>query len=190
MTTRITLISSGATAATRNATFPADEPLEQQESVKAAALIPALPSVDRTFCSPDRASRQTAEALGLAAIAEPDWREVDFGRWAGKSLAAIQEEDPAALAAWIHDPDSSPPDGESVAGLIRRIGRWLDLQFALPGRLLIIAPPNCLRAAVVHSLQAPAASFRHIDVMPLTVTYLSGRQGQWRLRLGGRSRAD
>lgn len=186
MTTRITLISSGATSATRNATFPLNEPLEDKALTQASALAGSLPAVDRIRCSPDLAASQTAAALDLAATADAALREIDFGQWAGKSLAELGTLDPLGLASWVCDPQAVPPDGESVIGFIARIGQWLDTQAGSSDRLLAIAPANCLRAAVLHCLQAPASAFRHIDVAPLSFIFLSVDQGHWRLRLSAR----
>jgi broad specificity phosphatase PhoE len=183
MTTRITLISNGATSATRNATFPLDEPLEEKAIALARDLVGTLPSVDRVCCGPDLAGRQTAGALSLDGVPDQQLREINFGRWAGKSLAELQAEDPLALAAWVMDPQATPPGGDSVIDLIARIGDWLHQQAAQSDRIIAIAPANCLRAAVIHCLQAPPTAFRQIDVPPLSSIFLSSHQGQWRLRV-------
>lgn len=183
MATRITLISNGATSATRNATFPKDEPLEEKAVALAAGLAGSLPAVDRIYRGPDRAGEQTALALGLTAVAEPLLREIDFGDWAGKSLMELQTEDALALRDWITDPQAIPPGGESAADLMARVSNWLTLQADQPARIIAITPANCLRAAVIHCLQAPATAFRQIDVPPLSSLFLSCHRGQWRLRL-------
>jgi broad specificity phosphatase PhoE len=81
------------------------------------------------------------------------------------------------------DPQATPPSGDSVVDLIARIGDWLHQQAAQSGRIIAIAPANCLRAAVIHCLQAPPTAFRQIDVPPLSSIFLSSHQGQWRLRV-------
>jgi broad specificity phosphatase PhoE len=184
MTTRITLISSGATVEIRNATFGGDSPLTPRDRARAAELAPSLPGADQVLCGADLASRQTAEALSLAATPIPAWREIDFGDWSGKNLDAVQSEAPEALAAWLGDPTSAPPGGESLAAFIRRIGAWLDQRRDSQEKLIVVAPANCLRATVLHCLQAPAAAFRAIDIMPLTILQASAYRGFWRLRIG------
>jgi broad specificity phosphatase PhoE len=183
MATRITLISNGATSATRNATFPANEPLEEKAIALAAGLAGTLPAVDRIYCSPDLAGAQTAKALGLTAEPEPLLREIDFGDWAGKSLTELQAEDALALSAWVMDPQTTPPGGESAVDLIMRVSTWLAHQADQSSRIIAVIPANCLRAAVIHCLQAPAIAFRQIDVPPLSSIFLSCHRGQWRLRL-------
>lgn len=186
MTARITLISSGATRDVRNATFGGDAPLEAAERARAAALRPHLPPADRFLCGADSLSQQTAAALALQAMAEPVWGEVDFGRWNGKTLSAVQADEPDALAAWVLDPASAPHGGEPLTALIQRVGHWLDQQRDQHGRILIVAPANCLRAAILHCLRAPAEAVRFLDITPLTIIHLSGFGRDWRLRLGER----
>ncbi|HVI90275.1 MAG TPA: histidine phosphatase family protein [Dongiaceae bacterium] len=187
MTTRITLISSGATAEIRNATFGGDAPLAPAEHARAASLTRQLPGDDIVLCGPDSASRQTAEALALAAIPEPSWREIDYGDWSGKSLKAVQEEMPETLGAWLSDPTCAPPGGESIAAFTRRIGNWLDQRRDGHEKLTVVAPANCLRATVLHCLRAPADAFLTIDILPLTIMQISAYRGLWRLRLGSQA---
>ena len=183
MTIRITLISNGATSATRHAAFPRNEPLEDKAIELASRLAGTLPAADRIYRSPDLAGEQTARALGLAAVAEPLLREIDFGDWAGKSLMELQAEDALALSAWVTDPQATPPGGEAAIDLIARMGTWLTHLADQSARIIAVAPANCLRAAVIHCLRAPATAFRQIDVPPLSSMFLSCHQGQWRLRL-------
>lgn len=190
MTAHITLISSGATAAVGNATFGGDAPLDPREHARAMALRPHLPAGEVALCGPDAASRQTAEWLVPTATIEPQWREIDFGDWTGKPLAAVQKQAPDVLAAWLGDPASPAPGGESIAAFIARIGAWLDLHRDASEKILAIAPANCLRAATLHCLHAPALAFRAIDIMPLTVIRLSAYRGVWRLRLGDQPSDD
>ena len=142
-----------------------------------------MPAADRIYRSPDLAGEQTARALGLAAVAEPLLREIDFGDWAGKSLMELQAEDALALSAWVTDPQATPPGGEAAIDLIARMGTWLTHLADQSARIIAVAPANCLRAAVIHCLRAPATAFRQIDVPPLSSMFLSCHQGQWRLRL-------
>jgi broad specificity phosphatase PhoE len=190
MTTRITLISSGATTEARNATFGDNTPLAPSELVRAAPLLSRLPGDDLSLCAPDSASRETAAALSLAAQTEPSWREIDYGAWSGKSLQTVQQETPEALGAWLSDPACSPPGGESIAAFIRRIGDWLDRHRDTHQRLTVIAPANCLRATVLHCLRAPADTFRSVDILPLTMMQLSAYRDLWRLRIGEPAERD
>jgi broad specificity phosphatase PhoE len=74
MPTRLTLTCDGATAATRVAAFPLDEPLEDRALSRAAVLGQALRRADRALTSPALRARQTAAALSLDAAVTPSAR--------------------------------------------------------------------------------------------------------------------
>ena len=185
MTTRITWISSGATIATRKAAFGSNEPLESKAREQAAAVAAQIGSVDRMFCSPDLAAKQTAEAMGLEALPEPLLREVDFGRWHGRELAEIEAAEPTGLIDWVSDLTAAPHGGESITACCERISLWLEREAQLSGRVLAIGPANCIRAAILHCLQAPLTAFRRLDIAPLSFTSLSYHDGQWRVQATG-----
>ncbi len=182
---RLILLCHGATAATRAAAFPRDEPLEPAALARTAAPAAALPRVAAVRCSPARACRQTAAALGLTAGVEPalaDWRA---GRWAGQSFAALQRSEPAALAAWLNDANAAPHGGESLAALLDRVGGWLCSLGEQDGPLLAITHAAVIRAAIVRAIAATPASFWRIDVAPLSQTLLVGGGERWSLRALG-----
>lgn len=66
---------------------------------------------------------------------------------------------------------------------MRQGGAWLD-SLNGAGRVLAVAEPSLVRAAVVHALELPPQAFWRLDVTPLTLTELSGRSGRWNLRAG------
>ncbi len=182
MTLQIAWIAHGATPATRRAAFPGDEPLEDKARAKAAGLAGALARADQVLVAPERRARETADALGLAGRIDEALRDCDHGSWAGRSLAEIQVEAPAALAAWLSDPAANPHGGESIADLIRRIGAWLDSPDRGEGRVLALSHPAVMRAAAVHALGANPTAYWRIDVAPLSRLILSRQGGSWRLQ--------
>ncbi|GAA3041478.1 hypothetical protein GCM10020229_60790 [Kitasatospora albolonga] len=109
-----------------------------------------------------------------------------MGRWRGRTLEELTTTEPAALAQWLADPEAAPHGGEPLTALCARVADWLDaLAGTHPdGRVLAVAEPELVRAAALHTLGAPPASFWRIDVAPLTATELSGRTGRWNLRCG------
>jgi alpha-ribazole phosphatase/probable phosphoglycerate mutase len=63
-----------------------------------------------------------AEKAGLSLETEPGLREGDFGRWTGLAWQEIEKEYPDEAAEWIRDPaGTTPPDGESISSLKRRV---------------------------------------------------------------------
>lgn len=180
-TRALLLVRHAPTAATRAAAFPADEGLDARGRAAAAGLAAALPARAAALTSPARSCRETAAAAGLEALLEPAVADVDYGAWAGRSLADVQAAEPDAAAAWLSDLDARPHGGETLRELADRIGAWLDAQAALGGRAVVITHAAVVRAAVVHALGAPPAAFWRIDVAPLGVTELHGRRGHWTL---------
>jgi broad specificity phosphatase PhoE len=175
MTSRITLITHAATAATRRAAFPLDELIE-------SAPPPMTVRADEYLTSPETRCLQTAAALGLPATVDTDLRDREHGEWAGRTLDDLTVSEPITLTRWLTEPTIAPPGGESTVDLLARVSAWFD---ALPpdnGKVVVVTHPAIVRAAVVHAILARPESFWRIDVPPLSTTVLSGRPRTWTLR--------
>lgn len=118
-----------------------------------------------------------------AAQGEPALREVDYGRWSGRSLKELADAEPDALARWLSDPDFDGHGGESIRALCLRIAQWFAAKDWPDGHTQVIVPANVVKACVLHVLQAPASAFWHLDIAPESTTVLSMRQGHWRVQL-------
>jgi broad specificity phosphatase PhoE len=119
--------------------------------------------------------------MKLDATPEPMLRECDYGRWAGRTLADVQAEEPQAIAEWLQAPDAAPHGGESVQDVLLRVAQWLDTQNGASGLTVVVTHASVIRAAIVHALEAGPRSFWRIDVSPLSVTRLNGDGGRWTL---------
>ena len=184
MATHATWMTHALTAAMRGARFAGpSEPLDPAGLRHARLAARAAPGrLDGAWCSPAACARETAAALGLDAAAEPALRDADPGGWAGRDAAAIAADDPAALAAWLRDPDAAPPGGESVRAVLARVGDWMDGLGC--GRFVIVTHAAVVRAAIVHALGATPDCGLRIDLAPLSRTVLS-RNGAWRMQSAG-----
>jgi broad specificity phosphatase PhoE len=180
MVLRLSWICHAPTAATRRAAFPLDEPLDETERAKAAAVQARLSG--HAWTAPERRARETAEALGLTADVDPELRDCDCGRWAGRSLTDLLAAEPAALGAWLTDPQSNPHGGESIADLARRVAAWLEARTREEGRMIAVAHPAVIRAAILHAMGAPLASFWRVEVAPLAAVGLSHDGRRWTLQ--------
>ncbi|TMR00771.1 histidine phosphatase family protein [Actinomadura soli] len=185
MTVRLVLISHASTAATREARFPADEPLDTRGLAAATACHGALGRVDAAHRGPERRCEQTAVALGLDAAPDPLLADLDAAAWRGRRLADVEAENLADLYAWMTDPGRAPHGGETAADVIARMGAWLDRLPDTPSRIAAVTHPAQVRAAVLHVLGCPPGGFWRMDVPPLSQTVLSRRGGRWRLRETG-----
>jgi broad specificity phosphatase PhoE len=185
MTSRLTLICHGSTDALRKAAFPADEPLDQHGRADAAALVGRLPRAERCWTSPELRTQQTAEALQLDAVPVPALRDCDYGAWKGQTFDAVLTCEPKAMEAWLRDPAATPHGGESLLSLTERVSRWLEAEKAGNGPAILVTHATIIRAAIIHAIKAPPDSFWRIDIAPLSITRLSGRDGRWNLSCTG-----
>jgi broad specificity phosphatase PhoE len=177
---RLLLVRHGATAATRAAGFPGDEPLDARGRAGAARLAAVLPRRAEGMSSPALRCRQTAAAAGLGEPAiEPALLECDFGAWAGRSLAEVHAAEPEVAETWLRDPDACPHGGESLTAFAARVGGWLDGQAERDGCSVAITHGGVVKAALVRALGAPLAAFWQLDVAPLAITELHVHDGRW-----------
>ena len=177
----LSLICHAPTRATREAAFPADEPLDPQVRAMAKTAAGKVRRVDAAWSSPALRARQTADALGLAVQNEPLLRDLDYGRWTGHSLDAVAAADPSAVAVWLSDTGAAPHGGETVDDLFGRIAIWLGHAADWNGRIVAVTHATVIRAAIVTVLEANRASFWRIDIAPLCCVRLRGHAGRWTL---------
>jgi len=175
----LVLVRHAPTSATRASAFPADESLDERGREQAAALAAALPRRCEVITSPAQRCRETVAAAGLEARVESAIRACDFGAWTGRSLADVNESEPAAVRAWMLDPGAAPHGGESLAVFCTRIASWLDTLAEGEGRLAVVTHGEVIKAAVVHALGAPQLAFWRVDAAPLTLTELHAHGGRW-----------
>jgi broad specificity phosphatase PhoE len=182
------MICCGATTATRDAAFPRDESLEDRARATAAAIAGGFRRHDRAFAAPAPAARETAAALGLDASPEPALRDCDYGRWSGRRLAEIADQEPEGLAIWLADAEAAPHGGEALNEVRRRVADWLDGLLRLDGHTIAVTHLAVIRAGLIHVLQAPPTTFWLIDLEPLSVIDLRSDSSRWRFRAGAIAR--
>ncbi|MFE3254204.1 histidine phosphatase family protein [Nocardia sp. NPDC059091] len=178
--TRLALVTHAITDAVQAARFPADEPLNPlgSRSVEKAGGLPGLEPAD-VYHAPEIRTAQTTHGLSLTGTPEPALRDIDHGTWSGRSMDALP---PDQLMAWLTDPAYRAHGGESIIGLLDRVGSWLTSLTGRGDRIVAITHPAVVRAAVLLTLNAPAESFWRIDIPPLTATTLHHRAPAWTLR--------
>jgi len=143
-----------------------DPPLSARGREQAAALAAELASagVVRLVTSDLLRARSTAEplarALRLDPISDPRLRELDVGRWGGRTRQEIAAGDADLLARFdAGDPDARAGGGESLALLRARARAALrELCAAAPGvRLALVTHLGWLRAV------CPGTDFAHAE---------------------------
>lgn len=182
---RLTLICSGATAATRQAAFPLDEPLEPGALALAGAVGGKLRRADRVWTATSLRARQTATALGLSALEWPELDDQRMGGWAGRSLEQVAQLCPDDIAAWLSDTHAAPHGGESLAELVARTSTAVSGLLNERGHTIAVTHAANIRAAILHVLGAPLESFWRIDIEPLSVTEFRSDGRRWTLHASG-----
>jgi len=176
---QLILVRHAPTTATRQAAFPADEPLDDLARGAAAALQAALPAGATALSSPARRALETAMAAGLRPKVEARLAECDFGTWAGSSLAELHRADPDATSTWMTDPDAAPHCGESLTAFSSRVAAWLQDEVALARDVVAVTHAGVIRAAVAHVLGASVSALWRILVEPLSITELRADGDIW-----------
>ncbi|BBC37907.1 putative phosphotransferase [Streptomyces graminofaciens] len=186
---RVTFVAAARCSSLLAERFEDDRPLDQagwDEVQRAAHELVPLAAAELRYCSPTPRSRATGDALGYAPLAQPALRDCDMGRWRGFTLGEAMAREPELVDTWLADPRSTPHGGESLMAFISRVGGWLDTRPASDGgRIVAVAEPSVLRAALVYALKAPPSTYWSIDVRPLSTVTVSGHTGRWHLRLDG-----
>ncbi|MCX4760711.1 histidine phosphatase family protein [Streptomyces sp. NBC_01275] len=189
MPLRVTFVAAARSSPLLAERFEDDRPLDTagwDEVQRAAADLVPLAAAELRYCSPTPRSRATGDVLGYAPLVQLALRDCDMGRWRGLTLGEAMAREPEAVDAWLADPHAVPHGGESLLAFIARVGGWLDTRPVGDGdRIVAVAEPSVIRAALVYALKAPASTYWNLDVRPLSATTVTGRGGRWNLRLEG-----
>jgi broad specificity phosphatase PhoE len=189
MSLRITFVAAARSSPLLAERFEDDRPLDQagwDEVLRVARDLLPLAAAELRYCSPTPRSRATGEALGYAPLVQLALRDCDMGRWRGLTLGEAMAREPQAVDGWLADPRSTPHGGESLLDFVTRVGGWLDTRpVEDSGRIVAVAEPSVIRAALVYALKAPPGTYWNIDVRPLSTITVTGRAGRWNLRLDG-----
>ena len=179
MTLLLTLIAQGPTLATRQASFPSDEPLldEKQPSVSTSSWRGR-----KVLSSPKIACLQTAQLLGLSAEVDHELRDLDFGSWSGLSLTEVAQHNPEAMERWISDAAFDGHGGESRECMSRRMAGWLDQIKEADEHVVAVTHSALIKTLVMTVLNAPAPAFWSIDIGPATVCDFRHDGRRWALR--------
>ncbi|GGT18966.1 histidine phosphatase family protein [Streptomyces chromofuscus] len=189
MALRVTFVAAARSAPLLAERFEDDRPLDQagwDEVQRVARDLVPLAAAELRYCSPTPRSRATGDALGYAPLAQLALRDCDMGRWRGLTLGEAMAREPEAVDTWLADPRSTPHGGESLLAFIGRVGGWLDTRPVEDGgRIVAVAEPSVIRAALVYALKVPPSTYWSIDVCSLSTTTVTGRAGRWSLRFEG-----
>jgi broad specificity phosphatase PhoE len=127
-----------------------DPPLTDRGRRQAGALAAALGEPAAVVTSPLRRARETAAALGEAAVDER-WVEVDYGDLDGRPVGEAWS---PLWDRWRADPEFAPPGGESLAAVGRRVRDACEelRERATAGDVVVFTHVSPIKAAVAWAL--------------------------------------
>lgn len=143
--------------------------------------------LEAIWCSPLSRARETAaraaQATGLGLQVDPRLCELDFGRGEGLTLAEMEREFPAAVAAFHADPVAHHlPGGEDPhAAIARALACLDDIGRTHPrGRVLVVAHTTLIRLVLCRLLGVPVGDYRRVFpfVANVALTELDLRDGR------------
>ena len=119
MPTRIYMVRHGATELTAEDRFAGstDVPLSDEGRAQIAALAERLrcDKLDAVYASPMARTIETSQIIaaphGLEPRPEPGLREIDYGRWEGRTRDELEAEHAEEYDAWQEDPLTVAPQG-------------------------------------------------------------------------------
>lgn len=156
----------------------ADLPLNPTGESQADALAQRLAgqAFSAAYASDLRRAASTAARLRLPIplTLDPRLRELDFGAFEGLTYQEAQTGYNEAWTAWVKDPNSPPPGGESLRNLVERVGAFLeDLRRAdEKARFVVIAHGGPLRVLLCLALDVRVERSWQFRLDPASITTL------------------
>lgn len=93
-----------------------------QQMQRSAAMLNFDVIVSSPLIRCQHFARHLATEQETDLVVLPQWQELDFGLWDGKSIASLWDDEQQAYSQYWHDPfDHTPPSGETTAALLARI---------------------------------------------------------------------
>jgi broad specificity phosphatase PhoE len=149
-----------------------DVPLSNRglEQVSKTGALLRKKGVTKIVCSPMLRCRQSLEQLSLSCTSEFNelLREIDFGRWEGKTFSEIVQIDKDLVDSWVAEPEIfSFPAGESLAAFSKRVACFKDLLEAMvEDKILVIAHGGIIRHLICLLLGLDSDKYMAFDAKP------------------------
>jgi alpha-ribazole phosphatase len=155
-----------------------DAPADISDAAALAVLREKLPQGAAQFASPSLRTVQTAAALGLNPVIDQRLLEQSFGDWIGRRHDDLAREPGEAYRDfWKAPAENRPPNGESFADQVVRVGDALE---ALPsGDAVVVAHSGTVRAALAIALGVAPETALRFRIDPLSLTRIDRSEGGW-----------
>ena len=149
-----------------------DPPLGEIGIKQAKALAEHI-KFKESFCSPLKRAQQTARLMGIDKIeTDADLREIDFGKWEGKTFDEIKIFDPQLVSCWAeYETNFAFPGGESIEHFLQRVHRAGDRLANNPAdTVLVVTHGGVIRSLICYFLGLPSRNYLLFDVKPASIT--------------------
>jgi len=180
---RLFLVRHGETAANTEMRYlgSRDDPLTErgvQQADLLAISFEKLP-ITAVISSPMRRAVETAAPIarkcGLAFRTDPRLREGGFGEWEGLTRREVQvrsPEDAFRLERWEEDPRCTPPGGESMETVQRRVMGLIEeeKERGASGSIVLVSHVGPIKALLAAALDVPISAVRRFFLDPATVS--------------------
>ena len=200
MTLNIYFLRHGETVASKTGGFcgTSDVELTPEGMMMAKDFAVAYQSVPwkAIFCSPMRRTIATAkplcELVGMEMQLRDGLKEIDFGKWEGKTPAEVNREYHDEYVRWQSEPGwNAPPDGERAIDIARRSSEVIEeIETNYPdGNVLVVAHKATIRIMLCSLLGIDVGRYRdriHMPVAAVSVLEFC-QQGPRLLKLSDRS---
>ena len=155
-----------------------DAPADVGDVGALEVLREKLPKGAVQFASPSLRTLQTAAALGLNPVSDPNLLEQNFGDWTGRRHDDLAREFGAAYHDfWKAPAENRPPNGESFSDqVVRMRGALAALP---PGDIVVVAHSGTVRAALAIALDIVPESALRFKIDPLSLTRIDRVDGGW-----------
>lgn len=129
----------------------ADVPLTDLGWAQARATAAAIGNVDRVISSPLTRARETAATFGGTVTVDDRWIEVDYGDYDGMPLGEVPRE---VWDTWRKDAGYTPPGGESISAVGRRVREACEelVDAARSDDIVVVSHVSPIKAAVAWAL--------------------------------------
>lgn len=141
------------------------------------------------YSSPLQRAQDTAQAFvkghgELSVNLDPRLHEIGLGRWDGRRIPDIEQEEGERYRLWKQDPElGAPGGGEALSSVGKRLTDFLsDMRRRYPNGFVVAAThADCLKALVLQTLHAPWSSSQWLHLTNVAGVYMQWRDGHWQM---------
>lgn len=146
-------------------------------------------AISALYTSPLRRARETATEFvanhpRLTIQIDARLHEIGLGRWDGRPISEIEQNDMERFQQWKQDPEMGAPDGgEALSAVFHRMNEFLDgVRVAYSSGLVVaVTHADCLKALVLGILHAPWAGAQWLHLANLASVYVVWRENHWQV---------